>query len=254
MDIQKGRRWVIELGNSLDEINFGILCLTPENLASPWIHFEAGAIGKSLIESSIFPILFGLGTSDVAGPLAQFQLTKFTREDMVSLIEAINSKLETPLDGIRLNTMLTTFWPQLETKIDEIMAAEPLEAPVRSERELIEELLTLNRNQQRRISERFDPGSNWRLALRGPGNSSFDFDELALGLAMLKTLADIERLDYHRPSGAVIHTLLKMRGPLEAFLREVEAPTIYSLYFNDDNNELWITFEKNGKPEKLQLE
>ncbi len=54
-DIAKGKRWPMELGERLEEIGFGIICLTPSNLSSPWIHFEAGALSKSLDESQVAP-------------------------------------------------------------------------------------------------------------------------------------------------------------------------------------------------------
>lgn len=41
-DIEKGARWSATVGQQLEEISFGIICLTPENIARPWINFEAG--------------------------------------------------------------------------------------------------------------------------------------------------------------------------------------------------------------------
>ena len=46
-DIQKGDRWSSEIAKELEESMFGIFCVTPENLNSGWMHFEAGAISKS---------------------------------------------------------------------------------------------------------------------------------------------------------------------------------------------------------------
>ena len=45
-DIEAGARWSNELNNILEESNFGIICLTPENQYAPWITFEAGALSK----------------------------------------------------------------------------------------------------------------------------------------------------------------------------------------------------------------
>ena len=44
--IQSGSRWNLELMKELSESNFGILCLTSENLNSAWLLFEAGALTK----------------------------------------------------------------------------------------------------------------------------------------------------------------------------------------------------------------
>jgi hypothetical protein len=42
-DIQAGERWSLEVGKELEESNFGILCLTKDNLDAGWMLFEAGA-------------------------------------------------------------------------------------------------------------------------------------------------------------------------------------------------------------------
>src|SRR5262245_36974805 len=71
-DIAAGSRWVIELGEKLETINFGILCLTPENLSREWILFEAGCLAKFARDSRVVPYFLGLNHSDVRFPLAQF--------------------------------------------------------------------------------------------------------------------------------------------------------------------------------------
>lgn len=47
-DIEKGTRGLHELSTALEGIRVGIVCLTPENLHSDWIHYEAGALSKSI--------------------------------------------------------------------------------------------------------------------------------------------------------------------------------------------------------------
>ena len=39
-DIAKGENWGNRLSEELEQSNFGIVCLTPENVLAPWIHFE----------------------------------------------------------------------------------------------------------------------------------------------------------------------------------------------------------------------
>src|SRR5262249_34248306 len=47
-DIDKGARWQGEISRELDQSNYGIVCLTSDNLDSRWIAFEAGALSKHL--------------------------------------------------------------------------------------------------------------------------------------------------------------------------------------------------------------
>jgi len=56
-DIGKGIRWAKSLASELEDTNFGIVCLTSENLAAPWLHFEAGALSK-IAEARLTPICF----------------------------------------------------------------------------------------------------------------------------------------------------------------------------------------------------
>ncbi len=74
-DILKGTRWNAEISKELESSQVGIICLTKDNLEAPWIMFEAGALSKSLENSKVCPILFGVDASEVKGPLVQFEFT-----------------------------------------------------------------------------------------------------------------------------------------------------------------------------------
>src|SRR5687768_11335972 len=62
-DIEPGTRWGVELAARLEEIRFGVLCLTPQNLTSAWMLFEAGALSKSLTQTFLCPYLYDLAPS-----------------------------------------------------------------------------------------------------------------------------------------------------------------------------------------------
>src|SRR5258708_1755565 len=79
-EIGPGQRWALALGRELAESHFGIICLTADNLESPWILFEAGAVSRSL-EARVVPLLFGIKPSDLAGPRAQFQSVQADRSE-----------------------------------------------------------------------------------------------------------------------------------------------------------------------------
>jgi len=49
--IKKGDRWILDIFSELEQSNFGIVCLTKENLLESWIMFEAGALSKNISQS-----------------------------------------------------------------------------------------------------------------------------------------------------------------------------------------------------------
>ncbi len=85
-DIRAGARWSSALGGELEAAKFGIICLTPENLKSHWLTFEAGALSKSINESSVVPYRFQLRTADVGPPLSQFQGVDANEEGPVAQV------------------------------------------------------------------------------------------------------------------------------------------------------------------------
>lgn len=93
-DIRKGERWSLVIAHQLKESNFGIICLTKDNLVAPWILFEAGALSKEMVDTNVCGVLFeGLKKPNTIGPLSMFQLTEFEKNDIKKLINTINEKL-----------------------------------------------------------------------------------------------------------------------------------------------------------------
>lgn len=144
-DIRAGDRWFKKISKELESSNYGIICLTEENLSSPWIHFEAGALSKQIDISYICPITFGFNITNISGPLLQFQCKNFNKNDMRSLIFDINSQLDSShkINNDRLEKLFEQFWPELDSHVKNIIkrsqSEEKLE--VRSDREIIEEIL-----------------------------------------------------------------------------------------------------------------
>jgi hypothetical protein len=79
----------MELAKALEGAELGILCLTKENLSSPWILFEAGALSKSMSEGRVVPLLVDLQPTDLDGPLSQFQAITATKEGIRRLLKVI---------------------------------------------------------------------------------------------------------------------------------------------------------------------
>ena len=156
-DVDKGARWATEISKELSESKFGIIVLTPDNLRSPWINFEAGAISRTIEQSNVCPIVFGMEPTDVEWPLAQFQATRFNRDDIHQLFNTINAAGgESRLSHSVAQSVFDKWWPDLENEVARIEKdSASCHAPgeVRPDRDLIEEVLSLVRGIQNRQEE-----------------------------------------------------------------------------------------------------
>lgn len=141
-DISAGERWAQAISGELESSNFGILCITPENLSSEWILFEAGALSKSMLDAKVIPLLFGLELSDLSGPLSQFQALKVDQQGIMDVIKAVNAVSETKASEATISQLVPALWPQLQQKIDEIPGQAPTGKHMRPHGDILEELVT----------------------------------------------------------------------------------------------------------------
>lgn len=119
-DIEKGENWDQKISKELSESKYGLICLTPQNVAAPWIHFEGGALAKSL-DSRVSALMLNVTPSDIKGPLSRYQNTNFTREDMFKLIQSINSSSTGgPVEKV-LERTFEGLWGELERGIKSIV-------------------------------------------------------------------------------------------------------------------------------------
>jgi hypothetical protein len=93
-EIVKGTRWFDEVEEQLEKADVGIVCITREGLQSGWIHFEAGALARSIRRkraegATLFTYLLGVRVAELTGPLAEFQATVFDRDDTQRLCSAL---------------------------------------------------------------------------------------------------------------------------------------------------------------------
>ena len=111
-DIEKGSRWSNDLAIHLEDAQFGLICLTQENLEAPWLLFEAGALSKSIESSRVVPYLYGVSQAELQGPLAQFQGTLAAKDSTLDVIKSINEASgENGLKPTRLESAFETWWP-----------------------------------------------------------------------------------------------------------------------------------------------
>ena len=152
-DIDKGAKWAQVISGTLARSELAILCLTPENLNSPWLLFEAGAVAKH-DGSRVWTLLFDLAYTDVKDPLSQFQHTIADREDIGKLVRSVNKQLgASSLPPERLEKAFGNWWPALEAKLRSIPpfedAPRPPSDPLRKLLEMTSEMLVRTRESSR---------------------------------------------------------------------------------------------------------
>ena len=228
-DIDKGARWSTDIAKELESSSYGILCVTRENMEAPWLHFEAGALSKSVDKSSVSPFLFAIKRSEVKpGPIHQFQSTVAEKDDVRKLLLSINAaNQQSALDEVRLNSVFEVWWPQLEEKL-KALEEKSIAVPTRklttkqthNDNEILEELLELVRQQHRVLN---DPTillpQNYLSAAIGRNHDISRghpiFNELAGEWIALREQVQRAREREQLPSEAIFRAIDRLAGPLE---------------------------------------
>lgn len=141
-DLEAGQRWNEEISSRLKATHFGIICLTRENLAAPWLLFEAGALAKAVDHARVVPVLLGVQRSDLTFPLAQFQAVEADEPGLRSLAAAVNAALGAErLQATTLDGIFAGLWPGLAAAIAAIPAPSKSDSSHRTDRQLLEELV-----------------------------------------------------------------------------------------------------------------
>lgn len=155
-DIEKGENWDSKISKELSECNYGIICLTKENVSAAWINFEAGAIAKAL-DSRAATLMVNINPSDVKGPLSRYQATKLEKDDFYQLIRNINSQCENPVNDNVLENTFNGLWNTMSTELEAAISKHKTivinkEKKDTNNNEAIEEMLLLLRKQSALLS------------------------------------------------------------------------------------------------------
>jgi hypothetical protein len=184
-ELDKGVRWMSEIMDELDTTSFGILCLTPENIRSSWIAFEAGALSKALPggKSRVVPVALGLASvADVPPPLGLFQGMLATRTEFKALVNTMNAILPNPLAQKTLDQVFNAVWPQFEAKLATIQkTGSAANHDGRSDTEKLDELLAILRTSSSEILHSLDKTA---LRLRTENASRQEIVEFILRTAL----------------------------------------------------------------------
>lgn len=209
-DIRAGARWHSEITSNLGDCKVGIICLTSENLKSEWIHFEAGALSKTVEKTYICPLLIGgLDSRDVPYPLAQFQSKKADKDGVFDIVKTINSVLDNTisLSDDMLKKTFDRWWPDLEKIIRELPAV-AADKTKRKPEEMLEEILNSVRAISNMISEQ-----GLLKTIFSPGYSPLTYaDIMQLGLRSLERAVRSSKLgeaEVSDPVNTAINILTK---------------------------------------------
>lgn len=206
-DIDKGARWSTDIAKELEAAEFGILCVTKDNLNSAWLNFEAGALSKAIDKSKVCPFLFNLLPSEISNsPILQFQMTSVDRDDMYKLFQSMNKALgENALEETRLKKMFELSWNEIDTAlkgIEDISTEEGEKKKGKSldQQKILEEMLDLLRSQQ--------------VMLRDP--------EHFIPVSLIKELANSPTKYYEELSDRIPRALLMYDGDIKRNLSSLE--------------------------------
>jgi hypothetical protein len=147
-DIPPGAFWGEELRSALEAASAGILCVTPENVAEPWILFEAGALAKGVGGSKSFAcvLLIGLAPGELPGPLAQLQAVAADRDGFERIFDRINGLCNKPLKEDARKKAFGLVWPGLDAALKRVSSRPaPTPAKKRPDSDKIDEILGIVR-------------------------------------------------------------------------------------------------------------
>ena len=227
-NIAAGSRWGADLGRELEGSNFGVLCLTRENLTASWLLFEAGSLAKSVSSSRVVPYRLGLKSTDVEYPLAQFQGVDADKEGTLKLLESINAARGEPLAEDRLKRLFERWWPDMEGRLGKIPATVASPEGRRNDRDLLEEILQMVR--------------------KGPpiADSNHWVDDRVPKSAVWKTVHNVSESDYKNMTTPDLQKFLEAviaryevtpnRGEEDALERKIKA-VAHELASRDDSRD-----------------
>lgn len=117
-DIRRGERGMDVIAGELQDHDYGVVVLTRDNMHSPWINFEAGALGRSLGTGMVAPLLLDVTRADVVGPIAQFQNTLLTdRGEMRRFVYDIAAR-NSGMPNESLDALFGAMWDDLESVVE----------------------------------------------------------------------------------------------------------------------------------------
>lgn len=163
-DMERGVKWLAEIGKSLDSHSIGILCVTPGNVSAPWLNFEAGALSKQIGDDvRVIPYLLDFNSAgDLQPPLGQFNASLADEAGTLDLVKTLNAHSDPKLSDENLAETFRMWWPGLRDQLQAIKDSGTGQPPERrTTDDKVDELLELTRQISRL--------TNW------PSREQFDY-------------------------------------------------------------------------------
>lgn len=101
-NIRSGTNPISQIMENLANSKIGIICITKDNITSPWLNFEAGALNNVVTNQSgiVIPLLVNITTDEFANcnsPIKNLQGKEFNEDGFKTVLNDINSYLESPI-------------------------------------------------------------------------------------------------------------------------------------------------------------
>ncbi|KQU68305.1 toll/interleukin-1 receptor domain-containing protein [Phycicoccus sp. Root101] len=176
-DIAAGSRPMSDIESSLEDAQFGIICVTSDNWERPWLNFEAGAISKrlGLEETRVSPLLVDMKPEDIDSPLKQFQMKHLDERGVFEVLLSLNALCgDGALSEADLKQTFEVWWPKMDADFERARVVTPTIPVHRGQEAKIDELLTLVRGlartgttgSERRKRTKEDPSDRITAMLR----------------------------------------------------------------------------------------
>jgi hypothetical protein len=121
-DVSPGSKWFDEVMRQLESTDFCVICLTPDNMRSPWLYFEAGAIAAKHKDAKVCGYLTGISPSQIGpGPFTQFQCVQSDKSGTLSLVRGINQSVKEPIKEEFIDDQFSIKWPRLREQLKEAL-------------------------------------------------------------------------------------------------------------------------------------
>jgi hypothetical protein len=120
--INPGAIWPNAVATAIRKSRVAILCITRENLSSPWLQFEAGAFWQRLVgASAVCPLLLDVSDKELPGTFQLFQTRHFNKRGFRELCEFLGRKARIYPTRVRKN--FKAVWPGLEADVQACLSA-----------------------------------------------------------------------------------------------------------------------------------